>query len=201
MQMRILSCNKPLVTSSSPSASISVVRAGARAACLAPSRPFSKLSRALLVPTTLFLRLLLMLLLPPKLFLLIKLARRLGILVPIGLYSLTKLFLLHAAAKLNASSFSLCSFFTGARYLARGIGSPGLYTFEGQRSRSFPDSFVEELREDDDGEAFRRAFFRRSRRAMLQDRFDVVRGVGCGQYAGLRGCYVPLTWQNMSSLE
>jgi hypothetical protein len=155
----------PFVTSSSPSASISVDKAGARAAYL--SRGLSRLSRPLLVTTTLFLRLMLFLLLP-RLFLLIRLARRLGILVPMGLYSLTKLFLLHAPAKLKDSSFSLCSFLTGARYLARGRGSPGLYTFEGHRSRPLADSFVDDSR-DDVGEAFRRAFFIRSRKAMISD--------------------------------
>ena len=50
----------------------------------------------------------------------------LGALVPMGLYWLWKLRLLHASAKLNDSNFSLCSFFGGARYLGRGIGSPGL---------------------------------------------------------------------------
>lgn len=160
----------PLVTSSSPSASISVDKAGARAACL--SRGTSRLSRPLLTPPeTLFLLLMFMLflklLLPPKLFLLIRLARRLGILVPMGLYSLMKLFLLQADAKLNDSSFSLCSFLTGARYFARGMVSPGLYTFDGHRSRPLFESVVEDLWSDEFGEAFRRAFLIRSRNAMV----------------------------------
>jgi hypothetical protein len=54
-------------------------------------------------------------LLPLKLFrlflpILRKLVLRLGALVPIGEYVLWKLFFLHESAKLNASSFSLCSF-------------------------------------------------------------------------------------------
>ena len=174
----------PLATSSSPSASISVDRAGANAACL--SRGTSRLSRPLFAPApeTLFLLLMLMLflrlklLLPPKLFLLIRLARRLGILVPIGLYSLMKLLLLQAAEKLKDSSFSLCSFLTGARYLARGIGSPGLYTFEGHRSRSLLESFVDDVRSEEFGEAFRSAFLIRSRKAMAR----VVMWCGRGRF-------------------
>lgn len=110
----------------------------------------------------LFLRLLR----PPKLFLLMRLARRLGILVPMGLYSLIKLFLLQADAKLNDSNFSLCSFLTGARYFGRGIGSPGLYTFEGHRSRPSFESDVEDFETEEFGDAFRRAFLMRSRNAM-----------------------------------
>jgi len=162
--------NIPFVTSSSPSASISVDKAGARAACL--SRGISRLSRPLFTPPeTLFLLLMFMLflklLLPPKLFLLIRLARRLGILVPIGLYSLMKLFRLQADAKLKDSSFSLCSFLTGARYFARGMVSPGLYTFDGHRSRLLLESVVESLWIEELGDAFRRAFLMRSRNAMV----------------------------------
>jgi len=158
------------VTSSSPSASISVDKAGARAACL--SRGTSRLSRPLFTPPeTLFLLLMFILfrklLLPPKLFLLIRLARRLGILVPMGLYSLMKLFLLQADDQLNDSSFSLCSFLTGARYFARGMVSPGLYTFDGHRSRPLLESVVDDLWRDEFGEAFRRAFLIRSRNAMV----------------------------------
>lgn len=45
---------------------------------------------------------------------------------PMGLYKDTWLFRRHDEPKLKASSFSLCSFLTGARYFGLGMGSSGL---------------------------------------------------------------------------
>lgn len=120
----------PFPTSSSPSTSTSVLNrvpviafpvAISPSLCLTP--PFSAGPGP--SPIVLTLPALELELLPPKLFLLNRLFRRLGARVPMGLYVLWKLRRRHESAKLKLSSFSLCSFVGGLRYLGRGMGSPG----------------------------------------------------------------------------
>jgi hypothetical protein len=62
-----------------------------------------------------------------------------------GEYWLWKLLRRQASAKLNESRCSLCSFFGGARYLGRGMGSPGLYTLLGHRSWESVESVLESV--------------------------------------------------------
>lgn len=90
---------------------------------------------------------------------------RLGYLLPMGEYWLCSLRLRQAFWKLKASSFSLCSFATGRRYLGGGIFSPGWY--QTLLSLFEPCLDSEDDEEDDlDDELRPRARLTRSRKAM-----------------------------------